>query len=74
MGPTKCDYNKQLVTLSVITWSGFHCIKTYKGWVIRSNIRIFFLFAPSLQTDAEIKILVPVNNLKFAKKNCVENS
>jgi hypothetical protein len=26
MGPTKSDYNRQLITLAVITLSGFHCI------------------------------------------------
>jgi len=26
MGPWKCDHNKQLITLTVITLSGFHCI------------------------------------------------
>ena len=31
MGPLKCDHNKQVITLIVITLSGFHCIWENKG-------------------------------------------
>jgi hypothetical protein len=27
MGPTKYEHNNQLITLTVITLSGFHCIR-----------------------------------------------
>ncbi len=50
MGSTKSDHKKELITLTVITLSGFHCtIDVYKGEGGKGNetskfLKFFFFF------------------------------
>ncbi len=66
MGPIKYDYNKRLITLTVITWRGFHCNEIRVNVI--SRLLLPYLIIWSIAIKLFTLCLLPTFSFAFSSK------